>query len=311
MTTPDSPFTLVYISGSGRSGSTMLERILHSAPGVTALGEFHCLWRLGGESIRCACGTPFANDPFWQQVLARAGIGPAELGELQRLEQQVCRSAFLARKGFSLAALARDPAVQRFLALQGALFGAIAEVSGSRVLVDSSKAGPRAWLLALDPRVQFVHLHRDPADVLVSWRSAKFDPGLGTAMKRLPIRAAALDWWKVDRLAALLARRKTVTEVDYAALCAAPRAVISMLLNQLGLGAAGEPAWLGPDKVQPGADYHSLNGNPDRFDAGPLRIALRRADWTKIAPRERPLIRAAAGALRLASPGRPAAARRR
>jgi hypothetical protein len=290
---------VVYISGSGRSGSTMLERVLHSAPGVTALGEFHCLWRLDPGAIACSCGGAFPSDPFWVEVLARAGVGDAELAELRSLELAVCRSGYLARHGFSLARLAAQPPVQRFVTLQRALFDAVAATSGASVLVDSSKAGPRAWLLALDPAVHFVHLHRDPADVLVSWRSIKFDPGLGTAMKRMPVHAAALDWWKVDRLAALLARQRKVVRVDYRTLCAAPRKTVGGIWNDLGIVPQGEPQWLSPDTVQPGADYHSLNGNPDRFDSSPFRISQRRADWTRIAPRERPLIRATAGALRL------------
>ena len=41
---------------------TMLERILHSAPGVCALGELHCLWRLDRAAITCSCGSPFASN---------------------------------------------------------------------------------------------------------------------------------------------------------------------------------------------------------------------------------------------------------
>ena len=298
MSEGQSPCPVLYISGSGRSGSTMLERVLHSAPGVTALGELHCLWRQPEEEIRCACTLPFALDPFWREVLAHARIGPRDLAELRRLEARVCRTAYLARRRFAPRRIGAEPEVQAFLSLNRTLFDAIARVSGSDLLVDSSKAGPRAWLLALDPAVHIVHLDRDPAEVIVSWRSAKFDPGLGTMMKRMGIATAALDWWKVDRLARRLARERRIAWVDYPDLCARPRETIAAIFAGLGLALPAEPAWLGPDTLRPGAGYHSLNGNPDRFDDGPLKIARRPCDWGRVPPWERPLIRAAAALLR-------------
>lgn len=172
---------VIYITGSGRSGSTMLERILHSAAGTCAVGELHCLWRLPPARLTCSCGNAFAADTHWARILDAAGFDAATLAELRTLEATVCRTGFLARHRFSLAALAANPAVRRFRQLQFRLFDAIADMTGASVLVDSSKAGPRAWLLAGDERVGVVHLSRDPRDVLVSWRSVKFDPGLGWA----------------------------------------------------------------------------------------------------------------------------------
>lgn len=300
---PNSPRVL-YISGSGRSGSTLLERMLHSAQGVASVGELHCLWRLPAQQITCSCGRPFAAEPVWQKILAAASFDAPTLEELRRLEARVCRSGFIARHGFSLASLRSDLEVRRFLALQFRLFAAIAEVSGAGLVVDSSKAGPRAWILACDPRVRVLHLHRDPADVILSWRSAKFDPGLGKAMKRMPVHAAALDWWKVDRLATTLARRRDLRRVDYRALCTNPRETIEGLLQWLDIPIAEGPQWLGRAEVLPGAQYHSLNGNPDRFDRDVLRVSPRRADWSRVGAAERPVIRLAAALLRgISAPG--------
>lgn len=295
---------VIYISGSGRSGSTLVERILHSSGTACSVGELHCLWRLPEEAIACSCGLGIAQDGFWREVLADAAFDDATLAELRELEKTVCRTGYIAQHGFSLNALRAEPAVQRFLDLQFRLAESIAAVGRRPVLVDSSKAGPRAWILACDPRVRFVHLYRDPADVIVSWRSIKFDPGLGTAMMRMPISGAAMDWWKVEYLVRRLSRATTVNWMDYRAFCADPRGTLDAVVSALHLPTPVEPRWTAFNVVEQGDDYHSLNGNPDRFDKTAIKIALREPSWKAISPGERPFIRLTGSALRILYPTR-------
>lgn len=280
----------------------MLERMFHSAPGVFALGEFQCLWRLAAKDIACACGSPFSADQRWQAITARAGVGPEEITELRNLEARVSRSAFLAGRGFSLDRLRADPDVKRFRELQHALFDAIACETGAHTLIDSSKAAPRAWLLGCDPDVRIAHLTRAASDVLLSWRSRKYDPGLGTAMARPAIGTAALDWLKAERLIGLLGQRRPVTRIDYAELCSAPRERFDKLRNALDLRVPLAAGWTGPDCFLPADDYHSLNGNPDRFDRGPVEVRLRRPDWGAVPAPERAAIRLTAAALGVLAP---------
>ncbi len=64
---------VVYIAGSGRSGSTLLDRMLGQMPGVTAIGELAQLWRPGElDKLVCGCGTPVRSCPFWSRVADRA-----------------------------------------------------------------------------------------------------------------------------------------------------------------------------------------------------------------------------------------------
>ncbi len=275
---------------------------MHSSPGVSALGELHCLWRLPEAEITCSCGSTFRDDAFWRAILADAGFDTSAIAELHSLEQRVCRTGFIARHRFSLAALAADVDVQRFLALQFRLFEAVAKVSGSAVLVDSSKAGPRAWLLACDPRVRILHVYRDPADVIASWRSVKFDPGMGKAMKQMPVSAAAFDWWKVEQLARRIGQQHTVSRIDYRAFCADPQRILGSVIAGLNLDAAMTPDWIDACTVAEGPDYHSLNGNPDRFTRGAIEISSRQTNWSKVRAGERPLIRTTASALRAIYP---------
>ncbi len=61
--------TVLYLGGLGRSGTTVLERVLGELPGVCSVGELVHLWRRGvldGET--CGCGRSFGSCPFWAEV---------------------------------------------------------------------------------------------------------------------------------------------------------------------------------------------------------------------------------------------------
>src|SRR5450755_566845 len=60
---------VVYLGGLGRSGTTLLERLLGELPGVCSVGEVVHLWQRGiAEAERCGCGEPLPGCPFWRKV---------------------------------------------------------------------------------------------------------------------------------------------------------------------------------------------------------------------------------------------------
>src|ERR1700722_7728096 len=65
---------VVYLAGTGRSGSTVLANILGEVDGVFAAGELRYLWQRGLKEGRlCGCGLPVRESPVWSRVLAMAG----------------------------------------------------------------------------------------------------------------------------------------------------------------------------------------------------------------------------------------------
>ena len=298
---------LLYISGSGRSGSTVVERVFNASPRFVGVGEFHVLWRLPADEITCSCGAKFARDEFWQGVLAEAGIGSADLAELARLEGVVARSGFIARHGHRLDRLRAEADVTAFLAPQQAIFAAVRKLAGKPIIVDSSKAGPRAFALATLAEARFLHLWRDPAHVIASWRSVKFDQGLGTPMARPGVPAAATDWAKSEHFARRLAREASVGMLDYQGFCEAPAVELAAALASAELAGPDEIPWrVGEDGVprvvDPDPHYHSLNGNPDRFDRGPITVSARSVDWQRYGAADRTAIPVAGTALGFAYP---------
>jgi hypothetical protein len=61
--------SMVYIAGYGRSGSTLLERILDSHPKMIGMGELSYLPEyLMNKDLRCACGSELRECSFWKPI---------------------------------------------------------------------------------------------------------------------------------------------------------------------------------------------------------------------------------------------------
>lgn len=166
---------VLYVGGWGRSGSTLLDRMLGQLPGFCSLGEVREIWQHGCKENRpCGCGRPFLECPFWSEVGRRAfgGWDELDLEDILRLRYSLDRpwavpALLLRRRG-------PDPhsPLGRYLGALSALYRAIRDVSGSEVVVDSSKLPSHALLLrrvsGIDLRM--VHLVRDSRGVAFSWK---------------------------------------------------------------------------------------------------------------------------------------------
>src|SRR5580692_3233646 len=65
---------VLYIAGTGRSGSTLLASLLGEVDGVFSAGEVRYLWQRGlAESRLCGCGVPVRECLIWSRVLAESG----------------------------------------------------------------------------------------------------------------------------------------------------------------------------------------------------------------------------------------------
>lgn len=163
--------TVVYITGAGRSGSTVLNAALGAAEDVVAVGELTNLPVAGWLNEEyCACGTRVPDCEFWNRVRATYA-GSSELGEerLPRLQLSVERL----RRVYRLAFSGNSMEYRQYGHELSALFEAIRTVSGKAVIIDASKNPLRAIALArhseIDLRV--VHLVRDARGV--AWSLSK------------------------------------------------------------------------------------------------------------------------------------------
>ncbi len=97
---PDYPVRVIYLGGLGRSGSTLLERLLGELPGVCASGEIVHLWQRGvAENERCGCGLEFSACDFWKQVGKEAfgGWDKIDASRIGHLKDAVDRTRMIPR----------------------------------------------------------------------------------------------------------------------------------------------------------------------------------------------------------------------
>jgi hypothetical protein len=290
---------VAYIGGSGRSGSTLLDRILGQIEGFCAVGELVHLWERGVVNNQlCGCGARFRTCPFWLEVGEEAfgGWDGVDAREVMALARRVDRHRFIplmvvpALSGsFRRAATAYGDAQRR-------LYRAIRRVSGCRVIVDSSKEVPHAILLSRleDVRISVVHLVRDSRGVAYSWRKRVVRPEVAdvpTLMPRHhPARSAAE--WTLDNLLLewLVAGGSPHRLVRYEALIENPRRWVSEIVRFLGGTASDENLdFIGDDHVvlRP---THSVSGNPMRFRTGRVPVRLDEAWRLDMSPTDRAVV---------------------
>jgi UDP-N-acetylglucosamine transferase subunit ALG13 len=285
---------VLFIAGWGRSGSTLLDRMLGQVPGVFSAGELRDIWQRGVREDRlCGCGQPFHECSVWRKVgeVAFGGWDALDLAKVQDLRRRLDRPWSVPHLLASRVSPALDRDVAAYRGILAKLYTAIAEVTGARVIVDSSKITTFALLLRgiddLDLRT--VHLVRDPRGVVHSWRKAvRRDDGDGRdAMIRYGVVPAAARYVAYNGLAHGLRALGPYRFVRYEDLLAAPRATVARVLAFAGVPTPGDTLAFVRDREVDLEPNHTVDGNPMRMSSGPM--ALRRDDgWrTGLSARDR------------------------
>lgn len=281
---------VLYIGGFGRSGTTLINRMLGELPDVCAIGEAVNLWRQGVvNDEKCGCGRRFHACPFWREVgaLAFGGWHRVDLDSVLALRSANSRFRFV-REASPAAGSRRG--IEANNALYWRLYSAISEVSGCSVVVDASKhASLLSHLRHHEPLdIRLIHVVRDSRGVAHSWakirrRPESDDPG--SVMDRFTaVRSALL--WNMYNTSFVALRRLGVAyhRLRYEDLVRAPERHLREVAGAAGLDVADDAfSFLGDGYVRL-TDTHCVAGNPMRFEHG--RMDLRMDDeWISVLSR--------------------------
>lgn len=283
-----SPVKVAFVSSWSRSGSTLLDLLLGQVPGFWSAGEIRYLWDRGlREDQLCGCGRTFAGCPTWSAVLDRAFGGRRRLDVAEALRG---REVLGRHAPFRLLLPGGKPEAHgpgRYPSTLGRLYPALREVTGARVIVDSSKYASHGLALAAIPEVELhvVHLVRDARAVAWSWQRVKPLPEIHWTRARMPVKSPSRSalFWALENLAItrLRGRAASYTLLRYEDLVSDPAGALGRVLRSLG-----EPAPDGTAPVARTVDFgenHTVAGNPIRFRRGPVEIRAD-AEWEVLLP---------------------------
>jgi Sulfotransferase family len=271
---------VLFLGGLGRSGSTLLSRLLNELPGVYAIGELVGLFRHGVMlNETCGCGHPFHECPFWGEV------GMAACGGWNRLDLRriLDAQALLGRLGLvphlSVGAVTAEEraAAGTYIGAHATVWSAIARVSQASLIVDESKHPSLAHLLrSTDADMRPLHLVRDSRGVAFSWSKVVRRPESRenvTFMNRFGPVVSARRWNAANLGMELLSTGGAgVLRLRYEDLARSPRAALRAIMGFTGLNStAGDLGFIAENTVTLG-NAHIVAGNPMRFTTGSMPL---------------------------------------
>lgn len=192
---------IIYIAGYGRSGSTLLEKLLNCQPAVCATGELANFFKLYGSSTSlCSCGETTLHCPVWSRVaenLLSNGYSVKDYPACRKIQKKhealwTHGGAFFSKNN------------KAYSDLMDSFFNAVTKSldNETSVLIDSSKTAystsyrPMAISQLGKYRVRVIHLVRDCRGVV--WSTKKgLNRKLETGEKgntALPVTRAMLGW---------------------------------------------------------------------------------------------------------------------
>jgi|SRR5215211_2774507 len=271
---------VLYVAGSGRSGSTLLGRILGQIEGFVWVGELQYIWERGLiENRLCSCGLSFKECPVWGAILSHAFGGSDRINaeELLGLHERGPRFRHVVLAPTRKSVHTKVAQMGEYKGALEKLYRAVQSVSRSRVIVDTSGSPAYGQVLQDVPGIDLyvLHLVRDPRAVAYSWAFRRKPKMAGWDLNDImtphgPVESS-LVWlggnFAVERFWGREPERYML--LRYEDFVQSPLSSVKNILRFLG--DETEPPFVNEREVSLTVS-HTFSGNPDRFQIGPIKI---------------------------------------
>lgn len=272
---------VLYLLGSPRSGTTVISRLLGELDGFFLAGEVRKLWPVLARSPehQCGCGARLTECPTWAKVLGLVYDREPTRDPEAMLRRQW---AAIGRQRHWLRALpllldsrgALPLATTAHADVLTSVYMAISEVSGARVIVDSSKRSDQAALLRLLPDVScyLLHVVRDPHGVLFSHYRRAYPRSPSSPHPIDAARRSAA--WLADNASASLLRWRHSPKysllLNYDDFVTDPAGTLQQICQLLDETPHHLP--LDASRQTTLSTSHTVHGNENRFITGSIAI---------------------------------------
>jgi len=274
---------VIFIGGHGRSGTTILDRVLSELIGGFSAGEVHRFWNYGlAEGWKCSCRSTLRNCKFWGTVLPRVfsktSNSERDVFEMWRTVARPQSLPFLHYPSIRPSGFRRK--LENYRTFLGAFYRTVAEQAETNTIVDSSGSPLHGYVLSglRNVDIDMIHLVRDVRAVAYSNRRRKPNPSSpfpnATTATKSTLRVAAT-WTLYNAILDGLGRDFSKSLfAKYEELFSEPRSSLFHLARRLSdPDTARESIFKTEQKVELGP-HHSGQGNPVRYQTGQITLEV-------------------------------------
>ncbi len=276
---------VLYIVGTMRSGSTLLDLMLGKAKGYFSTGELNLIWNQAFvNNLLCGCGVQFRECEFWTDVVTKAfgGWEKIDARKINKIWLSIGRLRKYFFSGFiRLGAYHKNNRNAEYFEAQERLYKAVSFVSGCKIVVDSSKMPTRAYILENISSIDLyvLHLVRDSRAMAFSMQRKKIKPEVSDFLAYLPkigLIKSAIIWNGINlvshHLKQTMSRSDRYFRIKYEEFVENPEGTLVRIGEYVGVPIDVD-FFIDSQTANFGVN-HTVAGNPIRFKNGVNSIQL-------------------------------------
>lgn len=269
---------VIYIVGEGRSGSTLLERLLGQHSKIFSAGELKHIWeRSFLDNQLCSCGKSFYDCEIWTEIRKNFtqkidNVDPKEIMEAFNKTSRLRH--YILKKNL-------DNQFSKVINnIYTKLYESILETTEKEFVIDASKHPVFAHILGLNKNIDLyiIHLVRDSRGVTYSWLKKKKRPEITKKIEYMPRYSffrTAISWNIVNQISQDLNNLKNTKYffVKYEDLVSNPIKMLKNITKFLNIDDNFDSLFI-KENVISLVENHTVAGNPMRFKTGKIELKL-------------------------------------